>query len=872
MKSKNWIWVAVALAALAAFVAGLCLLRSGSTAVAPHMTAPPVLGQKESAREQSGQAEESRPASVSGMLDVRELAGRLQSVARLAAQTPGEYPTEQAELREDGDSGLTLVRGTRQAPAEAEGAALCFYRSDEAGAYQIAETGAELRLYGLAGEPLVRSVERFTGQSVSAFSIACGGDCLRVEGDGFVVSEANLATRWAEEPETGFWYTIYGGRRRYLNSDGLGDQGLTRWTLDGGVLRGTDYTGTCELYCDGGWVLTEEPAFFLSDGADNCLNMDLNGVLPDTDPKTPWVFENHPGGFGSFSTRLNGRPYYLGLQDGRLILTEDPYADAWLYWDGTASITKDGVTYCLNYRAGAWRADPVTGWRVTDGEHYLSAAGGQIQSVENAAQAAVWRIEPCADGVVLSTQDEETFYLGFEERTLLLQPSLRTLWQREADSLRCADGALEYRDGWTLGDGTPLRFEQVELPGCTLRELPRGKNAAVTLPAAEDLQLVERSEQTVASTGLVGCVPIVCDETLAAGADNPGYLCAGQTPVRLSALEGVDAGACRTPDASGELKSVGRVSTLRDYDRSSSLLENAEDGLWGLRLTGEVREQTYSVLPLARIGGRNLHDCELPQNAIDLCLTAEGRLSLFTLGGGGFALYRVERDPDEPGRIASVRQIARIFRGKSGNVYDYTEGGLPVRAGAELLFDTAWLESPAEMELCYFEIPLNAGEFALGALPGAEKSGTLVGLSVSEQALGAAPAVQTAAIDFGGLSDRSFLSFLRDGANAALLRELLGSEQLRAQLADRAGRIAGDAQRDQAAEILDLFTAPSKRTDWRTLPDAQFVQWLCDPDNGVQLQSVLKKRRSTLEARIDALVSHDDYFRAVDRLLELSRR
>ena len=869
MKSKNWIWLTVALAALAAFGAGIYLLHSGAKTIAPHLTAPPVLGQDKPVQTQSEPVEEHPQEPASGVLQVCALAERLRSVERIAAQTPGVYPTEQTQLL-DGGSGLTLGRSSREAPAEVEGAALHFYRSDAAGAYQIAEAGGELRLYGLAGEPLLRTVERFTGESVSAFFIACGSDCLRVEDDGFVTSEANLATRWAEEPETGYWYTVYGGVRRYLNSDGLGEQGKTLWTLDGDVLRGTDYTGDYELYFNGRWMLSSDQAFFLSDGAGHCFNMDETGVLADTEPRTLWMLDGDTGGY--FSTYLDGHRYYLSLQDGQPVLGDDPYSDYWQFWDGTVRTYKDGDTYGLNYRAGAWRIDSVTGWQITDGEHYLSAADGQIRSAADAAQAAVWRIEPCPGGAVLSTQDGETGYLGFEEHTLLLLPRLRTVWQQEGDSLRCEGGALEYRNGWTLGAGTSLRFEQVELPVCQLQKLSPQNQSSVTLPAAEPLPLVERSEQIVAPTGLVGCVPIVCDGSLAAGADNFGYLCVGQTPMRLSPLVGVDAGACRTPDAAGELRPAGEVPTLSDYEQNRSLLEAAEGGLWGLRLTGEIRDQTLSVLPLARFGGQNLYDCELPQNAVDLRLAEPGRLGLFTLGAGGFALYGVERDPDDAGRITSVRRIARVFRGRNGNVYDYAEGGLPVREDAELLFDTAWLQHAEENGLCYFEIPLNAGEIALGALPDAEESGIIVGLAVSEQSLKAAPAVGAEGIDLDALSDRAFLSFLRDGANAALLRELLASDEIRAQVVARAGRIAEEAQRSQAAELLDLLAAVPDSPDWRKMPDALFMRWLCDPDNSTQAQSVVEKDLDELEARIAALVSHGDYFRAMERLHELNRR
>ena len=85
-------------------------------------------------------------------------------------------------------------------------------------------------------------------------------------------------------------------------------------------------------------------------------------------------------------------------------------------------------------------------------------------------------------------------------------------------------------------------------------------------------------------------------------------------------------------------------------------------------------------------------------------------------------------------------------------------------------------------------------------------------------------------------------------------------------------QIADGAWRERAAALVELLQAVPQVQDWHALPDAAFVQWLCDPANGVQVQARIEEDRSALEARIASLVSHGDYFRALDRLNELTRR
>ena len=870
MKNKNWIWFAFTLLAVAAAGACVFMLRHSPRHGMSVMNAPPPMEEEQSsAQAPEAPAEPAVEASVPGALAVSALYERCRAVLASQDETAGAYPVEEAELS-DGGEGVRFVRARRRVSEEGRG-----YLRREDAAYLVSE---DLELLGDgASDVLTRTTETFTEASVPAFVISCGGQYLRLEGEEFRSSGEAQATRWAEEPETGYWYTVSAGRRRYLNAGGLDSQGRTRWSLEGGALRGDDPDGVFELCCDGDWTVTAAGAFYLADAQGRCLNMDNTGVLPDTGLRTRWIYDRDPYGLGGyFHTYLNGRQYALCLEDGELALSTDPYAEYWIYQGGSVYLNRGGVFYCLNCRGGVWRAEPMTAWRIAVGwSSYLTAGSDGLEAEGLSGDPTLWRIESAGEGVVICTAEGDPRYLSCEDGNIVLSARLRTVWQQEGGTLRTEEGGLCYRDGWQLGEADGLRYEQASLPMPQVTELDAGKASAAALLSVEDMQLAERGETIEVPTGAVCCVPLCCGEDLSAAAENPGYLCPGDTPMRLESLDGASFSAAL---AKGEMEALTRAApdgasrAARSDEGDFGLhcrrfLEQVPaGGVWGLRLSGEPRAEDTTALPLARFGGQSLRDCPLVRGAADLRLTAQGTLSLFALGGeGGFALYSVERDP-ATAAITELRRIDRIFLGQDGYVYDYAEGGMPVREDAVLAFDTAWLRGDTAGSLYYYEIPLNAGEYALGADGG---EAVLLYLAVSEQALGEAPAAAEAAEVWDALSDRSLLSFLGDGANAEALGTLLRADRA-ASLVERVALITDGAMRDRASALLEALSAPPETEDWRALSDAAFVDWLCDPANGQDIRNLPEEERRALSARAEALASHEDYFRARDRLTDLS--
>ncbi len=125
---------------------------------------------------------------------------------------------------------------------------------------------------------------------------------------------------------------------------------------------------------------------------------------------------------------------------------------------------------------------------------------------------------------------------------------------------------------------------------------------------------------------------------------------------------------------------------------------------------------------------------DVPEDSIDFNLATEGYINFF---GGSyfnnntcfFSLNEVVRD--ENNSISEIKQISKIYANlgddKKEKPYLYSyDGSVPANSSSsQLVFDVSWIASTdgdiISYCLYYFEIPVNAGEYALGSVSG--KSG-----------------------------------------------------------------------------------------------------------------------------------------------------
>lgn len=141
------------------------------------------------------------------------------------------------------------------------------------------------------------------------------------------------------------------------------------------------------------------------------------------------------------------------------------------------------------------------------------------------------------------------------------------------------------------------------------------------------------------------------------------------------------------------------------------------------------------------IFGEEYDNYEMPTSCIDFNLKDSGFVnfvagSYFSGNKAFFSLHKIERDQTTH-KITAIKEIKLIYGKVVDNkidfsqpyYYTYTNADPDVDVnslgeGYQVIFDTAWITNPsaysnfAEGRAFYFEVPVNAGEYALGSVAG----------------------------------------------------------------------------------------------------------------------------------------------------------
>lgn len=144
----------------------------------------------------------------------------------------------------------------------------------------------------------------------------------------------------------------------------------------------------------------------------------------------------------------------------------------------------------------------------------------------------------------------------------------------------------------------------------------------------------------------------------------------------------------------------------------------------------------------------NIASRELPRDCIDFVVKKDGYITFFagTYFQGNntfFSLHEIKRDGSGSITSSSITEINKIYRKASDNSIAY---GDSVPSGDTELFDTSWITSPgsnfSQDSIYYFEIPVKAGEYALGSVN--EKNGAyLMYLDIGSNGEGDEPIYNT---------------------------------------------------------------------------------------------------------------------------------
>lgn len=180
---------------------------------------------------------------------------------------------------------------------------------------------------------------------------------------------------------------------------------------------------------------------------------------------------------------------------------------------------------------------------------------------------------------------------------------------------------------------------------------------------------------------------------------------------------------------------------LTKYNDSRESLDEILSGqsfIHGLHFVGSsVTYNNYVTRSNLKILGTTKDNYKLPKNAIDFNLLETGKINFFagsyysrgtpttssvyaSDSDNFFSLYHIVRSNNDL-TSTSIKKISVIFENTDTSldtkyVYQYSDNSNSSGTKGNRLFDMAYLENcPVDNALYYFEIPVDAGEYALGA-------------------------------------------------------------------------------------------------------------------------------------------------------------
>lgn len=361
--------------------------------------------------------------------------------------------------------------------------------------------------------------------------------------------------------------------------------------------------------------------------------------------------------------------------------------------------------------------------------------GGVVKNADSRFNALPWTVEGAGENWRIYTLlNGITYYLipvgDSESLSTTTVADNAGVWTIEGRKISSGGKYLAYNSGWKL------------------------------VETATELFFALCSTSNDADNLLDTYVPLVVDGEYKATSENTGYIVGGTS--KHSKIISSDDGDIRvlqhaysyidTTAGTGyfekgsdggitDIKTIaflqGTVDTTANsvYAKAKShfieALNKDKDSIYSLRFQGGVVDRVITAGKV-QIGTSEKTNYQMPESCIDFNISS-GKLAFFASSHGVtntrsfFSLHQITRNG---GEITAIKEISKIYASGSGYVYAYAGEEDPYDGanGYELKFDTSILTEQRQgnnplglsreegTKLYYFEIPLNQGEYALGAV------------------------------------------------------------------------------------------------------------------------------------------------------------
>lgn len=616
----------------------------------------------------------------------------------------------------------------------------------------------------------------------SASYIKVGSDYLQLNSanNGFTSSNEAAATKWVID-ESGHIYVDVEGttsvERRYLNVSGgiltATNTASTIWTYDdvNNRLYCTSGGNTYYLAFGSQWMLKRENANVIYASDENgqwYLNIsgDTLSTVGNSDEASDFIVNGNTIVFYEDNTTYSYR-----VEDGRII---DDDNNKMLDFENGEFVWKDAYDYIIKYNnnflsisnnriSNTTTVNSATHWSFSNGKifatignqtFYLDGSNNNL-ALNNSNNSTTWTSD---DGIYYTTS-----LLGFTIKYYISY--YRNDWTIRNNN---NNAAILEKQTITSNVTTANLQTVTRNPGDTAYGMLVERTATTYRPFT-----VTMGSEPVGQTYFPLQINVDSSKT---GADrfsvnplNTGYVISGYQDttrggdIRVSEYAKSNINASLTNNKLAETKVYtfmgGTKKTLSAYGldklvKYSSTSEkfnqtiNDEGNVYGLHfMNATISKNNIVTAPSVTINETVYENYQLPKDSIDFHLKDKGYINFlagtyFADNDSFFSLHRIERD--ENNDISSIKEILEIYGTgkrrdpyiykfsdtdyeswsyyKSGNIKEHNVynslSELP--DGYDIIFDTAWIkkQSLTNNVVYYFEIPTDAGEYALGSVNG----------------------------------------------------------------------------------------------------------------------------------------------------------
>lgn len=216
------------------------------------------------------------------------------------------------------------------------------------------------------------------------------------------------------------------------------------------------------------------------------------------------------------------------------------------------------------------------------------------------------------------------------------------------------------------------------------------------------------------------------------------------TPLTMTYKTFKNSTAFQTIDATPTAAHLSTLGLQKYADCYLDFRSSVEDGsCYGLHFMQASVSVSNLMETTVYLNGERIENYQMPTNCIDFNLYDRGFINFVagsyfttpTTNDSFFSIYEVVRDENE--KITAIKEIRKIYASMkndeidTGKPYYYTYrdgnnevGAEGIPAGYEMVFDCHWITNPNDYgnwgtdKAFYFEVPVNAGEYAIGSTEG----------------------------------------------------------------------------------------------------------------------------------------------------------